>query len=185
MFISEETFTSAPAEEGRADRENRVYKFLEEAGIEYCGFSHDEADTMEKCELLEAKLGAKICKNLFLCNRQETVFYLLMMPGDKPFKTKFLSEQIGSSRLSFGSAENMEKYLDLFPGSVSVFGLINDKEKKVNLLIDKDLLSEEFTGCHPCVCTSVLKIKTADILDKILPALGYTPQFVDLPRIFD
>jgi len=185
MYISDTIFTSAPSAEGRLERENRVYRFLDEHGIEYSGFDHDAADTMEICELLEEKLGAKICKNLFLCNRQETVFYLLMMPGDKPFKTKFLSEQINSSRLSFGSPANMERLLGVVPGSASVMGLLSDTEHAVNLLIDKDLLSEKYTGVHPCVSTSVLKIRTQDILDKILPALGYSPVLVDLPRVFD
>ena len=185
MYISDEIFNSAPPAEGRADRENRVYKFLDEKGIPYMGFDHDSADTMEICEMLESRLGAKICKNLFLCNRQETEFYLLMMPGDKPFKTKFLSQQIGSARLSFASPENMLAKLDILPGSVSVFGLMNNKEHDVHLLLDAELKENEFIGCHPCVCTSVLKLSTADLLGRILPELGFEPQFVELPRSFD
>lgn len=185
MFISENLFTSAPASAGRLSRETRVYALLDEKGIEYSGLDHDEADTMEKCLELESKLGAKICKNLFLCNRQETEFYLLMMPGDKPFKTKYLSAQINSSRLSFASAENMEKYLDILPGAVSFFGLMNNKEKNVRLLVDKDLLSCEYLGCHPCVCTSVLKIRTADLFDVLAPSFGVTPETVELPDVIE
>lgn len=185
MYISDTVFTSAPSPEGRLDRENRVYEFLGREGIEFSGFDHDSADTMEICEKLEEKLGAEICKNLFLCNRQETEFWLLLMPGKKPFKTKYLSRQIGSSRLSFSSAENMEKLLGLAPGSVSVFGLMNNTEKNIRLLIDEDLKDNEYIGCHPCVCTSVLKIKMSDLLDRILPSLGFEPQFVSLPSVFD
>ena len=121
-----------------------------------------------------------ICKNLFLCNRQQTVFYLLLMPADKPFKTKDLSAQIESSRLSFASAEFMEKYLDITPGSVSIMGLMNDSGNAVNLLIDEDVLKAEFFGCHPCINTSSLKIKTSDLTDKIIPALGHPMKTVNL-----
>lgn len=180
MNISE-IFTSAPSPEGRADKENRVYSFFEAHGIPVTGLDHDEAATMEICAEIEKKLGADICKNLFLCNAQATSFYLLLMPGKKVFKTKFLSKQINLSRLSFGSAENMEKYLDITPGSVSVMGLMNDKDKAVQLLIDKDLLSLDEIGIHPCVNTSTLRITTKTLVDTIIPALGRELTIVDLP----
>ena len=124
--------------------------------------------------------GVAICKNLFLCNRQETDFYLLLIPGDKPFKTKYLSAQIGSSRLSFGKPEYMEQYLDITPGSVSVMGLMNDREKKVRLLIDQDVLEEEYFACHPCINTSSLRFKTADLVEKLIPAMDHEPTMVKL-----
>ena len=135
---------------------------------------------MEICEEIDKTLGAMICKNLFLCNRQQTSFYLLMIPADKVFKTKDISAQIGSSRLSFATAEHMEKYLDITPGSVSVLGLMNDTENNVNLLIDKDVLKDEYFGCHPCINTSSLKIKTKDLLEKIIPALKHEHILVEL-----
>ncbi len=180
MYISDSFFTSLPGGE-REDRETAVYRLLDELGVPYVGLDHDRADTMEICELIEGKLGAEICKNLFLCNQQKTSFYLLMMPGKKVFKTKFLSKQINSARLSFAGPEHMEALLNVTPGSVSVFGLMNDKEKRVKLLIDKPLLEQESIGCHPCVNTSVIRIRTADLLEKLLPALGVTPTVVDLP----
>ena len=179
MNISE-PFVTVPAGE-HEDKEKRVYTFFEEHSIPLFGVSHDKADTMEICEKIEEKLGAEICKNLFLCNSQATVFYLLMMPGKKVFKTKFLSKQIGSSRLSFASPENMEKYLDITPGSVSVMGLMNDKEKKVNLIIDKDLLDLKEIGIHPCVNTATLKISIDTLTKIIIPALGREAAVVDLP----
>lgn len=181
MYISDDFFTSAPPKENRSDKENAVYALLEELHIPFTGLEHDRADTMEICEVIEKKLGAEICKNLFLCNRQQTDFYLLLMPGKKVFKTKFLSEQINSSRLSFGSGEQMEELLGVTPGSATVFGLMNDKNHRVRLLIDRDLLKDEYLGCHPCVNTSVVKIRTQDILDILLPHFGVTPTFVDLP----
>jgi Ala-tRNA(Pro) deacylase len=135
---------------------------------------------MEACNAIDAVLNVVICKNLFLCNRQKTAFYLLMMPGGKKFKTKELSAQINSARLSFAEAEDMLKYLDIEPGAVSIMGLMNDREHSVRLLIDEDILKDEYIGCHPCVCTSSLKMKTADVLERFLPAVGHTYRTVQL-----
>lgn len=165
---------------GRLEKELRVYDLLDRLEIEYERIDHEAAMTMEICEEIDRALDAVICKNLFLCNRQATEFYLLMMPGDKPFKTKDLSAQINSSRLSFATAEHMEAMLDITPGSVSVLGLMNDSEHKVHLLIDQDVLNGEYFGCHPCINTSSLRIRTEDLLNKILPTLGYEPMIVQL-----
>ena len=164
----------------RLDKEIRCYELLDSLSVEYERIDHEPAMTMEVCEEIDKTLGATICKNLFLCNRQQTDFYLLMMPGDKPFKTKDLSAQIGSSRLSFATPEYMEKYLDITPGSVSVLGLMNDKESAVRLLIDEDVLAGEYIGCHPCINTSSLRIKTADMMEKIIPAMKHQPTMVKL-----
>ena len=167
----------------RLDKEVRVYDFLDNLGIEYQRIDHEAAMTMEACEEIDRVLGddTAICKNLFLCNRQETNFYLLLMPGNKPFKTKDLSAQIHSARLSFAKPEYMEEYLDITPGSVSVLGLMNDSEKKVQLLIDEDIMKEPYFGCHPCINTSSLKFTTEDLTTKIIPALGHDPITVNLP----
>ena len=165
---------------GRLEKEIRSYDLLDSLGIEYDRIDHEPAMTMEICEEIDRVLGATICKNLFLCNRQETDFYLLMMPGDKPFKTKDLSAQIGSSRLSFGTPDYMEQLVDITPGSLSILGLMNDKEGRVRLLIDKDVLSGEYIGCHPCINTSSLRMKTSDMVDKLIPALRHTPTLVEL-----
>ena len=166
--------------EGRLLREVRTYDLLDSLGIEYIRTDHEHADTMEACNEIDAILGVTMCKNLFLCNRQKTAFYLLLMPGDKKFKTKELSAQIGSARLSFAEPEDMLKYLDIEPGSVSVMGLMNDKSRKVRLLIDEDVLMDEYIGCHPCVNTSSLKIRTDDVINKFLPAVGHDYKTVHL-----
>ena len=165
---------------GREEREIRVYDLLDKLGIEYLRTDHERTDTMEACNAVDAVLDVLICKNLFLCNRQKTNFYLLMMPGDKPFKTKELSSQINSARLSFASAEDMEKYLDIHPGAVSVMGLMNDHGNMVQLLVDEDVLKGEYLGCHPCVNTSSVKIKTQDIYEKFLKKTGHVPTYVNL-----
>lgn len=158
---------------GRLDKEIRVYDLLDGLGVDYLRVDHEAAMTMEACADIDAALGLQICKNLFLCNRQETVFYLLLIPGDKPFKTKDLSAQINSARLSFAKPEHMEKYLDITPGSVSVMGLMNDHDGDVRLLIDEDLLGEKLFGCHPCINTSTVRFATSDLIQKIIPAMGH------------
>lgn len=166
---------------GRLEREARVYDLLDKLGIEYERTDHEEANTMEKCNEIDKILDTIICKNLFLCNRQQTEFYLLMMPGDKPFKTKYITKQLGCSRLSFAPSEKMLEYLDIKPGAVSIMGLMNDKDNKIQLVIDKPVVESETLGCHPCVCTSSLKFKTKDIIEKFLPAVHHEPIIVDLP----
>ena len=164
----------------RLDKEIRCYDLLDGLGVSYQRIDHEATMTMEACEAVDRVLDATICKNLLLCNRQQTDFYLLMIPGDKVFKTSVLSKQIGSSRLSFADPEHMERYLDITPGSVSVLGLMNDRENHVQLLIDEDILKGEFFGCHPCINTSSLRIRTADLMEKIIPAMGHTPRMVTL-----
>ena len=168
--------------DGRQEREIRVYDCLDKLGIEYERTDHEHADTMEACNEIDEVLNVLICKNLFLCNRQKTDFYLLMMPGDKPFKTKELPAQIGSARLSFASEEFMVEYLDIHPGAVSVMGLMNDTDNHVRLLIDEDVLKGEYIGCHPCVNTSSLKIRTKDIVETFLPAVHHDMTVVKLTR---
>lgn len=178
-----ELFHGSPADlSGRNDREIRSYAFLDSLGVEFDRTDHPDtpATTMEVCAEVDAVLDVKICKNLFLSNRQKTKFYLVVMPGDKPFKTKELSRQMGISRLSFGDESKMTEFLDLHPGSVSVLGLMNDKEHRVQLVIDEDVLKEEYFGCHPCENTSSIRFKTADLTEKILPTLGVEPVLVKL-----
>ena len=161
---------------GRSEREIRTYRFLDGLGIRYDRTDHPDrpATSMEVCADVDAVLNVHICKNLFLCNRQKTNFYLLVMPGDKPFKTKELSAQIQSARLSFAPSEKMEEYLDIHPGAVSVMGLMNDSEGRVQLLVDEDVLKGEYLGCHPCVNTSSPKLKTRDVFEVFLPAAGHS-----------
>ena len=165
---------------GRLGKEVRTYDFLDKLNIEYERIDHEAAMTMEECADVDEALGAMICKNLFLCNRQKTDFYLLLIPGDKVFKTKELSKQIGSARLSFASAEYMEKYLDITPGAVSIMGLMNDKDNAVRLLVDEDLLKEEWIGCHPCVNTSSIRVKTKDMFDTVMKAMHHEMTVVKL-----
>ena len=165
---------------GRLAKEIRVYDMLDSLGVSYQRVDHEAAMTMEACAEIDKVLDATTCKNLLLCNRQKTDFYLLLMPGDKAFQTKELSAQLGVSRLSFASPEAMEEYLDITPGSLSIMGLMNDKDFHVKLVIDKPVLEGEYIGFHPCINTSSLRLKTGDLVEKIIPAMKHTPTVVKL-----
>lgn len=178
--IDDTVYTTPPTDENRLEKEMRVYALLDKLEIPYERVDHDVAETMEACEAVDKKLGVTMCKNLFLCNRQKTDFYLLLMPGDKKFLTKDFSKQLGVSRLSFADGTFMEKYLDITPGSVSILGLMNDTNHEVHLSVDKDLLADDYIGCHPCINTSSLKLKTTDVLEKFLAYTGHTPAYVEL-----
>ena len=176
-----ELITGRPAtNDGRLEKEIRCYDLLDRLHVPYQRIDHEAAMTMEDCAEIDRVLDATICKNLLLCNRQCTKFYLLMLPGEKHFTTSVFSKQIGSSRLSFAAPEYMEKFLDITPGSVSVLGLMNDHDSAVELIIDEDVLKGEYFGCHPCINTSSLRLKTADLMETILPAMGHEPRILPI-----
>ena len=173
--------TGRPAEcSGRLAKEIRTYDFLDKLGIAYERVDHPAAMTMEDCAAIDLVLQATTCKNLLLCNRQKTDFYLLLIPGDKAFKTSVFSKLIGSSRLSFADPEFMEAFLDITPGSLSVLGLANDRENRVKLVIDRDVLKGEYIGFHPCINTATVRFTTRDLMERIIPAMGHEPQFVEM-----
>ena len=175
-----EVFNGAPNNiDARLPKEKKVYEALAALNIDYTRVDHAPADTMEDCIAIGEALEAPVCKNLFLTNSQRTKFYLLAMPGDKPFKTKDLSKQINSSRLSFAEPEYALKYLDITPGSVSMAGLINDTECAVQLLIDEDVISSEYVGIHPCINTSTIRLKVSDVL-KLAQSTGHNAITVKL-----
>lgn len=182
FYIDPALYTGRPADTtGRLPKEIRTYDLLDQLNIPYQRIDHDATATIEACHDIDKLLDIQICKNLFLCNTQKTCFYLLMMPGEKKFRTADLSKQIGSARLSFAGPEYMEEFLDITPGSVSILGLMNDTEHRVRLLIDADVINDhEYIGCHPCINTSSLKIKTCDILEKFLPYVDHEYTLVHL-----
>ena len=178
-----ELITGRPAtNDGRLPKEIRCYDLLDELNVPFQRIDHEAANTMEACVAIDEVLDATICKNLLLCNRQCTAFYLLLIPGEKHFKTSVFSKLIGSSRLSFAAPEYMEQFLDITPGSLSVLGLMNDHGNRVQLVIDEDILKGEYFGCHPCINTSSLRLSTKDLMEKIIPAMHHIPMFVALPE---
>lgn len=182
MYIDKTLYNTHP-EKTETEKEGEAYLLLEKSNTDYVRASHDAAATIDLCEEVEKVIGTKICKNLLLCNRQCTEFYMLLLPGSLNFKTKYLSSQIGSSRLSFASGEQMEQLLNVSPGSLTVLSLMYDKEKKVKLLIEKSLFSQEYFACHPCVNTATVRFKTDDLFKKVLPALEREYKTVDLINV--
>ena len=179
MRIDPTVYTGRPSD-GRIPQEEAIYDKLEELSIPYTRVDHDHADTMEDCLQIESVLGGRICKNLFLCNRQQTDFYLVMMPGDKPFKTKFLSAQLGCARLSFADGDHMAQYLQTTPGSVSALELLFDTDHRVQLVIDRALMEDDFISGHPGISTSTLRLAREDLL-RYAASTGHEPVYVDLP----
>ena len=183
MYIASASKKGRPDDfEKRLKKEQKVYEMLDNLGIEYDYVDHDEAMTIEACKDIEKVLGVGICKNLFLCNRQKTDFYLLLIDGNYRFKTSVVSKIIGTSRLSFGDANNMLELFDITPGSLSVFGLMNDTQNRVKLLIDKSVLDSDYFFSHPCINTSTLNIKTADIIEKCIPFMAHEPMIIEIPE---
>ncbi len=177
-------YTGRPTEgnDRRSETELQVYDFLDRLGIDYVTYCHRAAFTMEECAAVRDALNVPVFKNLFLTNKQQTLFFLLILPADKPFKTKYLSSQLGCARLSFASPEMMERYLRIHPGAVSPMGLIFDTGHHVRLIIDRDLAGgSDRYACHPCVNTSSLAISFTDLLEKIIPATGHDYTWVELP----
>ncbi len=163
------------------DNQKLVCNKLNELNIPYELKFHPPAYSIEACEELVHKLGEGVhCKNLFLCNRQETEFFLLLIRFDKKFRTAEVSKQIGKARLSFAKDTYLEKYLHVQPGSVSPMGLLFDKDHRVNLLIDKDIIEYEKIYFHPCDNTASLLLKVQDFLNTFLPYTGHVPTLVDI-----
>ena len=182
MYIDLNVYYGRPTKENtRLEKEIACYDALDALGILYERADHEMANTMEQCLEIQTVLGVNICKNLFLCNRQKTQFYLLLLHGDKVFKTKDLSKQLGVSRLSFGTGEDLERLLHITAGSVSVLGLMHDTDCAVQLVVDSSVGGGDYIGCHPCINTSTLKIAMGDLMEKFLPKINHAPIFVDLP----
>ena len=173
--------TGRPADcSGRLEKECAVYDLLEQLNIPFTRADHPAAFTMEECEAVSQALHTPICKNLFLCNRQKTAFYLLLLPASKPFRTKEITAQLGRARLSFAGEEQLASLLHLTPGSATIFGLQYDTENRVQLVVDRDLLDEAYFGCHPCINTSTIRLSTSDVFDRLTHALHHDYTLVTL-----
>lgn len=173
--------TGRPADcSGRLEKECAVYDLLEQLNIPFTRADHPAAFTMEECEAVSQALHTPICKNLFLCNRQKTAFYLLLLPASKPFRTKEITAQLGCARLSFAGEKQLASLLHLTPGSATIFGLQYDTENRVQLVVDRDLLDEAYFGCHPCINTSTIRLSTSDVFDRLTHALHHDYTLVTL-----
>lgn len=179
MINISEIKTGAPDKE-KHGLEGKVHQLLNELKIDFWWVDNDEVSSMEECIEINNSLGAEIVKTVFLCNRQKTIFYLMILPPNKPFDSKAFSAAMNAPRLSFASGELMEQYLGVTPGSATIMGLINDTDNNIELVIDKDIAEKEWFACNPGTNKSHIKLKTSDLLGKVLPSINHIPKVISL-----
>ena len=179
MIQVSEIYTTAP-EEYKTSLQKETYKYLEMLGISFERVDTDVVITMEDCERVEEKLEMKMVKTLFLCNRQKTLFFLFITAGDKAFKSKEFSQAVKTSRISFAPEELMDEMLGTKIGAATVFSAITDLDRDLQIVIDKDVADEEYYGCSDGTTTCYLKIKTDDIINKLLPETKHKPTIIEI-----
>ncbi|HEY9259747.1 prolyl-tRNA synthetase associated domain-containing protein [Chitinophaga sp.] len=179
MFFVSEVVTTEPAE-FHSPLQQMVYELFKEKGVAYERVDCDPAITMEDCIRIDDRLNMKTVKTLFLCNRQQTNFYLVITTAGKPFITKDFSAALGVSRVSFASVDLLQSILGTPVGAATVLGLLSDKEMKVQLVVDNDVLAEEWYGCSDGTTTSYLKLSTDWVINEFIPSTRHTPKFVQL-----
>ncbi len=164
------------------NRSNEILQYLTDIGVHYTVFEHEPKLTIESCQTIEGVDWSRsaMCKNVFLSNRQETAFYLILLRHDLPFKTSVISKLLGVSRLSFAKQELLSGLLFLDPGAVNPFSLIFDTDRHIRLGVDEDLRRHEFLLFHPGVNTMSLRVKSDDFFDVFLPACGHKPDFLHI-----
>ena len=160
------------------ETQRRVYAALERLAIPFGRIDNDPAVTMEDCIAIDQALGVPTVKTLLLCNRQQTMFYLYVMPGDKPFSTKDFGAALQISRVSFAPAEMLQEFLGTEVGATTPLSLVSDTENRVRLIIDKAAVAPESVGCPDGTTTCYMRIRTADLLEKFIPATNHTPTFI-------
>jgi len=179
MFFVSDIYTTAP-QQFHTSLQERSYQALQHLQIPFGRVETDEAITMEDCVQIDAKLGMKMVKTLFLCNRQQTAFYLFITAGDKPFRAKDFSAALNIARVSFAPAELMEQMLGTKIGAATVFSTLIDTENVVQVVFDKDVLSEKWYGCSDGTTTGYMKVKTKFILHKLLPYAKHTVTVIEV-----
>ncbi len=179
MFYVSEIMT-VPPESYKTELQEKVYAALDKLGIGYERVDTDEAITMEDCVAINEKLNMKMVKTLFLCNRQQTEFYLFITAGDKPFRSKDFSAALGISRVSFAPPELMQEKLGTKIGAATVFSALLETASGVNIIFDKDILKEDYYGCSDGTTTGYMKIKTSDITGPFIRSTGHNAEFIDV-----
>ncbi len=174
MFYISDIFKSSP-ERFTTPLQEKTYHALADLHIPFERVETDEAITMEDCVQINDKLGMKMVKTLFLCNRQQTAFYLFVTAGDKPFRAKDFSSALDIARVSFAPAELMEQMLGTKIGAATIFSTLIDYENLVQVVFDQEVLAEEWYGCSDGTTTGYMKVETQLILHRLLPHAKHTP----------
>lgn len=179
MFYISEIRTAAPTQ-CETPLQSMVYQTLDALSIPFESVDTDEAITMENCVLIEENLNMKMVKTLFLCNRQQTSFYLFITKGDKPFRSKDFSTALGVARVSFAPSKKMDTMLGTKIGAATVFSALLDKNNIVQIIFDKDVLAEKYYGCSDGTTTGYIKIETDKILHTFLPYTKHTAAVIEV-----
>lgn len=157
-----------------------IYEYLKDNGISYQRYDHEAVYTCEQADCLDIPGGSAKTKNLFLRDRKGKRHFLVTVGADKSVDIKALETVVGAKGLSFASPERLERYLGLQPGSVTLFGVINDHEGNVEVIVDRDLFGYDGMQCHPLVNTSTLVVSMGDIM-KFLGLTGHQPRVLTVP----
>lgn len=179
MFYISEIQTEAPCL-FQTQLQEKIYEALEKLQIPFQRVDTDEAITMEDCVTIDEKLDMNVVKTLFLCNRQQTVFYLFITVGNKPFHSKAFSNTLDVARISFAPAEQMESILGTKIGAATVFSSLLDTENKVRIVFDKEVIAEKWYGCSDGTTTGYMKVRTEDICKKFLPYTNHTFSVIEV-----
>ncbi|MBT2259785.1 YbaK/EbsC family protein (plasmid) [Priestia megaterium] len=179
MFFISEVYTMAPKKYSTPLQES-TYLALQQLNIPFQRVDTDEAITMDDCTLINNKLNMKMVKTLFLCNRQQTSFYLFITKGDKPFRSKDFSSALNIARVSFAPEELMKEMVGTKIGAATVFSALLDKNNNVQIVFDKDVMSEEWYGCSDGTTTGYMKVKTEQIINDFLPYTNHKVSIIEV-----
>ena len=162
----------------RPEKEQRVYEFLDELGIDYLYLDHQEEFSMGDAADADEAIGVVGAKNVFLRDKKRRNYFLILVNGTKRIDLKPISELTGIKKLTFCHEDDLDEVLGLTPGAVTPLGLLNDPEGRVQLIIDESLQDEELFAMHPCVNTVTIRMSNQDFMNTVIPAMGHEPIFV-------
>lgn len=177
MFYTSEIFTTPPPV-FKTPLQKRIYETLIRLDIHFRRIDTDPGITMEDCRHIDKALDAKTVKTLFLCNRQQTLFYIYVTRADKPFVTKDFGRALDIPRVSFASAEKLMEIAGTEPGAATALCACLDSAREIAFVFDGDVLSNEYYCCTDGTATCFVKFRTADLLEKFFPACGHDPLIV-------
>lgn len=178
MFFVSDIMTTEP-EQFKTPLQQKVYQTLKQLNIPYERVDTDEAITMEDCVVINEKLDMKMVKTLFSCNRQKTRFYLFITTGDKAFDSKRFSAALGVSRVSFATEDMFEEMLHVKIGAATVFSVLEDFYKEIQVVFDQDVAREEYYGCSDGTTTCYMKIRTELILNDFMNHTKHPVQIIE------
>ncbi|MBR5660688.1 MAG: prolyl-tRNA synthetase associated domain-containing protein [Bacteroidales bacterium] len=177
MFKVSDIITTPP-EEFSSKLQRMVYEAFETLEIPFERVDTDPGITMEDCQHIDAKIGVRIVKTVFLCNRQQTEFYLYVTTDDKPFITREFCGALGIPRVSFAPADKLMELTGVLVGATTILSAVLPECAPVHLVMDRDISESEMFACTDGTATCFVKIKTGDLLGKYIPTTGHKITFI-------